>query len=148
MRITRAAMQRTPAITNAGRRKPRARGALTLGRRRSTAAEAQLRCELGIAELQKDLATLNAPFAAGFDVTICVAGNAEDRRTDVSLLDDGRHIARALGCGVAGELDLRVADQVPHDGRPAAVGVRVAEPIVVSTRLLHQRIAAFGEHAP
>src|SRR5664279_4883164 len=54
--------------------------------RSSAATEAELLCQRAVAELDRDLATLDTPFVVLLHVAVRVAGDAEDRGTDIPLL--------------------------------------------------------------
>src|SRR6185436_12102839 len=99
--------------------------------RDSGAAETELLAERAIAEFDRDLSPLDAPLSTLFDIAVGVTGDAEDRRPHVTLLHDRRDVASARGLAGAGDRDLRVADQVPHDrGRLAVRRGLVAETLV------------------
>src|SRR3954465_10122281 len=113
---------------------------------RSAAAEAELLAELLIAEFERDLAPLDAPFPVLLRVAVRIARDAQDGGSHVALLHHRGHVARAGGRVLAGERDLRVADEVPHDGCGAAVrrGL-VAEALVIAAGLGDQRVSALHD---
>src|SRR5690349_11064004 len=116
---------------------------------RSTATETELLAERAIAEFDRDLSPLDAPLAALLDIAVGVTGDAENRRPHITFLHHRRDVAGAGGRAGAGDRDLRVADQMPHDrGRLAVRRGLVAETLVIPASLRNQRLPAFDDGRP